>query len=80
MAGLPPTSLQAGPGGAHQIPEHRATPGKFTSYAFGGVAILFGLWQLLAPPKEATRITTYPPCRVMFIMVVAFIVKWDSTR
>ena len=46
-------------------------------YAFGGVAVLAGLWQLLAPPKESHAdyyLSTV--AGVMFIMLVAFIVKW----
>jgi uncharacterized membrane protein YadS len=46
-------------------------------YAFGGVAVLAGLWQLLIPPKEGQAdyyLSTV--AGVMFIMVVAFVVKW----
>ena len=46
-------------------------------YAFGGVAILVGLWHLLAAPREGHAdyyLSTV--AGVMFIMLVAFIVKW----
>ena len=46
-------------------------------YAFGGVAILVGLWQSLATPREGHGdyyLSTV--AGVMFIMLVAFIVKW----
>jgi uncharacterized membrane protein YadS len=46
-------------------------------YAFGGVAVLVGLWQLLAPPKEGhTDYYLSTVAGVMFIMLVAFVVKW----
>ncbi|MBI4206190.1 MAG: hypothetical protein HY527_14310, partial [Betaproteobacteria bacterium] len=46
-------------------------------YAFGAVAILVGLWQLLAKPKEGhTDYYLSTVAGVMFIMLVAFIVKW----
>jgi uncharacterized membrane protein YadS len=46
-------------------------------YAFGGVAVVVGLWELLAPPKEG-HVDYYlsTVAGVMFIMLVAFIVKW----
>jgi len=46
-------------------------------YAFGGVAILAGLWQLLVTPTEGQAdyyLSTI--AGVMFIMIVAFVVKW----
>ncbi|MDH5486526.1 MAG: putative sulfate exporter family transporter, partial [Gammaproteobacteria bacterium] len=46
-------------------------------YAFGAVAIVVGLWQLLAKPKEGQGdyyLSTV--AGVMFIMVIAFVVKW----
>ena len=46
-------------------------------YAFGSVAIVAGLWQVLSPPKEG-NVDYYlsTVAGVMFIMLVAFIVKW----
>lgn len=50
---------------------------QILGYAFGGVAILVGLWQLLATPKEGhTDYYLSTVAGVMFIMLVAFIVKW----
>ncbi|MDH3514794.1 MAG: putative sulfate exporter family transporter, partial [Gammaproteobacteria bacterium] len=46
-------------------------------YAFGAIAILIGLWQLLAKPKEGQAdyyLSTV--AGVMFIMAIAFVVKW----
>ncbi|MDH3563259.1 MAG: hypothetical protein OEN49_07680, partial [Gammaproteobacteria bacterium] len=46
-------------------------------YAFGAVAIVVGLWQLLAKPKEGQAdyyLSTV--AGLMFIMVIAFLVKW----
>ncbi|MGE5834480.1 MAG: YeiH family protein, partial [Acidobacteriota bacterium] len=46
-------------------------------YAFGGVAVLVGLWQLVVTPKEGHGdyyLSTV--AGVMFIMLVAFVVKW----
>jgi uncharacterized integral membrane protein (TIGR00698 family) len=46
-------------------------------YAFGGIGILFGLWQLIAPPKEGQGDYLLSMVGgVVFIMMVAFIVKW----
>lgn len=50
---------------------------QILGYAFGGVAILVGLWQLVATPREGHAdyyLSTI--AGVMFIMLVAFIVKW----
>ncbi len=47
------------------------------AYSFGGAAIVVGLWQLLARHKEGQAdyyLSTV--AGVMFIMLVAFIVKW----
>lgn len=47
-------------------------------YTFGIIAIVTGLWQLLAPPKEEGN-TDYLLSMVggvVFIMLVAFVVKW----
>jgi uncharacterized membrane protein YadS len=46
-------------------------------YIFGGIAIAVGLWQLLVPSKEG-HLDYYVStvAGVMFIMLVAFIVKW----
>ncbi len=46
-------------------------------YSFGGVAIVIGLWQLLGKSSEGNAdyyLSTV--AGVMFIMIVAFIVKW----
>src|SRR4030066_2331198 len=46
-------------------------------YAFGGVAIVVGLWQLLATPKQGPAdyyLSTI--AGLMFIMLIAFVVKW----
>jgi len=46
-------------------------------YCFGGVALAVGLWQMLATPREGHAdyfLSTI--AGVMFIMLVAFIVKW----
>ena len=47
-------------------------------YTFGGIAIVAGLWQLLAPPKEEGNADYFLSMvgGVVFIMIVAFIVKW----
>ena len=46
-------------------------------YIFGGIGIVVGLWYLLLPPKEG-HIDYYLSTvgGVVFIMMVAFIVKW----
>lgn len=46
-------------------------------YCFGAVAIVVGLWQLLAKPREGQG-DYYLSCvaGVIFIMLVAFVVKW----
>lgn len=46
-------------------------------YCFGAVAIVIGLWQLLAKPSEG-QVDYYLSCvaGVTFIMLVAFVVKW----
>lgn len=46
-------------------------------YAFGALAILIGLWQMLAPPREGQAdyyLSTI--AGLTFIMLIAFIVKW----
>jgi uncharacterized membrane protein YadS len=46
-------------------------------YAFGGVAIVVGLWQLLATPKQGSAdyyLSTI--AGLTFIMLIAFVVKW----
>jgi len=46
-------------------------------YAFGGIAIVIGLWQLLATPKQGQGdyyLSTI--AGVTFIMLIAFVVKW----
>jgi len=46
-------------------------------FAFGGVAIVVGLWQLLASPKQGTAdyyLSTI--AGLTFIMLLAFVVKW----
>jgi len=46
-------------------------------YAFGGVAIVAGLWHLLARPREGHADYYFSTIAgVMFIMLVAFVVKW----
>ena len=46
-------------------------------FCFGAVAIVIGLWQLLAKPREG-QLDYYLSCvaGVIFIMLVAFVVKW----
>jgi uncharacterized membrane protein YadS len=46
-------------------------------FSFGAVAIVIGLWQLLAKPKEGQS-DYFLSCvaGVIFIMLVAFVVKW----
>ena len=50
---------------------------QMLGYAFGAIGILAGLWQLLAPPKEG-RADYYLSMAggLVFIMMVAFVVKW----
>ncbi|MCR4347259.1 MAG: YeiH family protein [Sulfuricaulis sp.] len=46
-------------------------------YWFGGIAVVVGLWQLLATPKQGQAdyyISTIGG--LMFIMLIAFVVKW----
>ena len=46
-------------------------------YAFGGIAIVIGLWQLLITPKQGQAdyyLSTI--AGLTFIMLIAFIVKW----
>ena len=46
-------------------------------YAFGGVAIAAGLWHLVAAPREGQSDYYFSTIAgVMFIMMVAFVVKW----
>jgi len=46
-------------------------------YAFGGIAIVIGLWQLLARPKQgAADYYLSTIAGVTFIMLIAFVVKW----
>ncbi|MBI4194447.1 MAG: putative sulfate exporter family transporter, partial [Betaproteobacteria bacterium] len=50
---------------------------QILGYAFGAAAIIVGLWQLLAKHKEGhTDYYLSTVAGVMFIMLVAFIVKW----
>jgi len=46
-------------------------------FSFGAVAIVIGLWQLFAKPSEG-QVDYYLSCvaGVIFIMLVAFVVKW----
>ena len=46
-------------------------------FCFGAIAIVIGLWQLLAKPSEG-QVDYYLSCvaGVTFIMLVAFVVKW----
>ena len=46
-------------------------------YCFGAVALIVGLWQMLATPKEGhADYYLSSVAGVMFIMLVAFVVKW----
>jgi uncharacterized membrane protein YadS len=50
---------------------------QILGYCFGALGIVAGLWQLLAPPKEGEGdyyLSTVGG--VIFIMMVAFVVKW----
>ena len=50
---------------------------RILGYTFGAVAIVAGLWQLLAPPKEGNGDYLLSMVGgVVFIMLVAFVVKW----
>lgn len=50
---------------------------RILGYSFGAIGIVAGLWQLLAPPKEGhTDYYLSTVGGVIFIMSVAFIVKW----
>ncbi len=50
---------------------------QILGYAFGGVAIVAGLWQLLTAPKEGGADYYLSAIGgVTFIMLIAFIVKW----
>ena len=50
---------------------------RILGYSFGAIGIVAGLWQLLAPPKEGhTDYYLSAVGGVVFIMMVAFIVKW----
>lgn len=50
---------------------------QILGYAFGGVAIAVGLWQLLTSPKESQADYYLSAVGgVTFIMLIAFIVKW----
>ncbi|NTU64209.1 MAG: putative sulfate exporter family transporter [Chloroflexi bacterium] len=46
-------------------------------YAFGGIAIVIGLWQLLVTPKQG-QVDYYLStiAGLTFIMLIAFVVKW----
>ncbi|MGQ0522355.1 MAG: hypothetical protein ACT4P8_01685, partial [Betaproteobacteria bacterium] len=50
---------------------------RVLGYSFGAAAVVVGLWQLLAKPKEG-HLDYYlsTVAGVAFIMLVAFIVKW----
>ncbi|MDP1716705.1 MAG: putative sulfate exporter family transporter [Burkholderiales bacterium] len=46
-------------------------------FAFGAIAILVGLWQMLAAPKEGqTDYYLSTVAGLIFIMLIAFLVKW----
>jgi len=46
-------------------------------YVFGGIGIVVGLWHLVAPPKEGHFDYYFSTIAgVLFIMLVAFVVKW----
>lgn len=50
---------------------------QILGYTFGAIGIVIGLWQLLAPPKEGPGDYYLSMVGgVVFIMMVAFIVKW----
>ena len=50
---------------------------RILGYAFGAIGIVAGLWQLLAPPKEGQGDYYLSMVGgVIFIMMVAFVVKW----
>jgi uncharacterized membrane protein YadS len=50
---------------------------QILGYTFGIIGIVVGLWQLLAPPKEGPLDYVLSMVGgVIFIMAVAFIVKW----
>jgi len=51
---------------------------QILGYSFGAIGIIAGLWQLLAPPKQEGQGDYYLSMvgGVVFIMMVAFIVKW----
>ena len=50
---------------------------RILGYSFGALGIVAGLWQLLAPPKEGhTDYYLSAVGGVVFIMMVAFVVKW----
>ena len=50
---------------------------QILGYAFGAIGILAGLWQLVASPKEGQGDYYLSMAGgVVFIMMVAFIVKW----
>jgi uncharacterized membrane protein YadS len=50
---------------------------QILGYTFGVIGIVVGLWQLLAPPKEGQADYYLSMVGgVVFIMMVAFIVKW----
>jgi uncharacterized membrane protein YadS len=46
-------------------------------YTFGAIAVVVGIWQLLAKPQEG-HLDYYlsTVAGVMFIMIIAFVVKW----
>jgi len=50
---------------------------QMLGYCFGAIGILAGLWQLLAPPKEGQGDYYLSMAGgLVFIMMVAFVVKW----
>jgi uncharacterized membrane protein YadS len=50
---------------------------QILGYTFGVIGIVAGLWQLLAPPKEGNADYALSMIGgVVFIMMVAFVVKW----
>ena len=50
---------------------------RILGYSFGAIGIVAGLWQLLAPPKEGHADYYLSAAGgVVFIMMIAFVVKW----
>jgi len=51
---------------------------RVLGYTFGAIGVVAGLWQLLAPPKDEGNADYFLSMvgGVVFIMLVAFVVKW----